>query len=65
MCQRDQERSGFVDAIAGGGASAGDIGDEKWGIFQSAHAEVGGLLLIPDAHQKVTGVDSLEDGRVD
>jgi hypothetical protein len=55
----------FQDAITWRGGSAGDICDEKGGIVQGAHAEVGGLLLIPDADEKVPGPRSLKCSRID
>jgi hypothetical protein len=55
----------FKDAITWQRGSAGDIRDEKGGIVQGAHAEIGGLFLIPDADEKVPGSRSLKRGRID
>lgn len=57
--------SGFNDAVAWGGLSAGNIGDEKRRIFQIAHAEVGGLFLIPDADEEISGSGALEGSGID
>ena len=56
---------GFDDAVPWGGLSAGNIGDEKGRIFQIAHAEVGGLFLIADADEEISGSGALEGGGID
>ena len=56
---------GFNDPVPWCGLSAGDIGDEKGGILQIAHAEIGGFLLIPDADEEISGSRTLEGGRID
>jgi hypothetical protein len=55
----------FDDAVAWGRVSAGDISNEKGGILQSAHAEVGGLLLIPDGDEEISGSGALKGGGID
>jgi hypothetical protein len=55
----------FNDAVPWRGLSAGNIGNEKGRIFQIAHAEVGGLFLIPDADEEISGPGALEGGGID
>ena len=55
----------FDDAVAWRRVAAGDISNEKGRILQSAHAEVGGLLLIPDADEEISGSGALKGGGID
>jgi hypothetical protein len=55
----------FNDAVPWRGLSAGNIGNEKGRIFQIAHAEVGGLFLIPDADEEISGPGALKGGGID
>ena len=54
----------FDDAVPWRRFSAGDISDEKGRILQIAHAKIGGLLLIPDADEEISGGCSLEGGGI-
>jgi hypothetical protein len=52
------------DAVSGRGLPAGNISNEKGRILQSAHAEVAGLLLIPDGDEEISGSGALKGGGI-